>query len=75
MYLEQYEQAFRDNDVDANLLLRLTPADLREIGIASVGHRRRLLDAIAALRAETAHPLPATGVPKSMPEPPVPEPP
>ena len=29
---------------------RLTAEDLRELGVASVGHRRRLLDAIAALR-------------------------
>src|SRR5918993_849075 len=51
--LGQYEQAFRDNDVDADLLARLTAEDLKEIGVASVGHRRRLLDAIATLRAET----------------------
>ncbi len=47
--LEQYEQAFRDNDVDFGVLGRLTIEDLREIGIASVGHRRRLLQAIADL--------------------------
>src|SRR5918993_5924930 len=51
--LGRYEQAFRDNDVDADLLARLTAEDLKEIGVASVGHRRRLLDAIATLRAET----------------------
>jgi class 3 adenylate cyclase/tetratricopeptide (TPR) repeat protein len=48
--LERYETAFRGNDVDAGLLPRLTADDLREIGVASVGHRRRLLEAIAALR-------------------------
>src|SRR6516164_310173 len=47
--LEQYEPAFRDNDIDGKVLRRLTAEDLRELGIASVGHRRRLLDAIAAL--------------------------
>ena len=52
--LEQYEQAFRDNDVDADLLARLTAEDLNEIGVASVGHRRRLFDAIAAMQAEIA---------------------
>jgi len=52
--LGQYEQAFRENDVDADLLARLTAEDLREIGVASVGHRRRLLDAIAALRGADA---------------------
>jgi class 3 adenylate cyclase len=47
--LGQYGQAFRDNDIDAEILQRLTAEDLRELGVASVGHRRRLLDAIAAL--------------------------
>lgn len=47
--LEQYAPAFRDNDIDAELLKRLTAEDLRELGVASIGHRRRLLDAIAAL--------------------------
>lgn len=49
--LAQYAQAFADNDIDAALLLQLTGDDLREMGIASVGHRRRLLDAAARLRA------------------------
>jgi SAM domain (Sterile alpha motif) len=56
--LGRYEQAFRDNDVDADLLASLTAEDLKEIGIASVGHRRRLLDAIAAMQAETGQPPP-----------------
>ena len=46
--LEQYAPAFRDNELTG--LRRLTAEDLRELGIASIGHRRRLLDAIAALR-------------------------
>ncbi|MFL5254244.1 MAG: AAA family ATPase, partial [Rhodopila sp.] len=49
--LEQYEAAFCENDVDAKLLPTLTAGDLKEIGIASFGHRRRLLEAIAALRS------------------------
>src|SRR5215471_14026379 len=52
--LEQYTPAFRDNDIDAEVLPRLTPEDLTAVGILSVGHRRKLLDAIAALRAEPA---------------------
>jgi SAM domain (Sterile alpha motif) len=51
--LERYEAAFRDNDVDAQMLPSLTAGDLKEIGIASLGHRRRLLEAIAALRIES----------------------
>jgi class 3 adenylate cyclase len=50
--LEQYESAFRANDVDAQVLPRLTAEDLLSIGVTSVGHRRRLLDAIVALGAE-----------------------
>jgi SAM domain (Sterile alpha motif) len=45
--LEQYAPAFRDNDIDDEVLRRLTAEDLRELGVASIGHRRRLLDAIA----------------------------
>jgi class 3 adenylate cyclase/predicted ATPase len=48
--LSQYEQAFRDNDIDDEVLPELTAEDLKEIGISSVGHRRKLLAAIAALR-------------------------
>ena len=54
--LEQYAPAFRDNDIDGEILLRLTAEDLRELGVASIGHRRRLLDAIAALVGETPAP-------------------
>jgi len=50
--LEQYAPAFRDNDIDGEVLCRLTGEDLRELGVSSIGHRRRLLDAIAALGAE-----------------------
>src|SRR3954451_19398358 len=47
--LEQYAPAFRDNDVDGEVLLELTADDLISIGVTSVGHRRKLLAAIAAL--------------------------
>jgi class 3 adenylate cyclase/predicted ATPase len=49
--LQQYEQAFRENDVDAEVLPELTADDLISIGVTSVGHRRKLLAAIAALGA------------------------
>jgi SAM domain (Sterile alpha motif) len=48
--LERYEATFRENDVDTKLLPNLTADDLRDLGITSVGHRRQLLEAIAALR-------------------------
>ena len=51
--LGQYEPAFRDNDIDAEVLPELAADDLSELGVASLGHRKRLLKAIAALRADT----------------------
>src|SRR5215471_20508580 len=50
--LERYETAFRDNEIDDTVLLSLTAEDLKDLGIGIVGHRRKLLDAIAALRAD-----------------------
>jgi hypothetical protein len=50
--LEQYEAAFRENAIDDMVLPSLTAEDLKDLGVGLVGHRRKLLDAIAALRAE-----------------------
>ena len=50
--LEQYASAFRDNAINAEVLPSLTAEDLRDIGVTLVGHRRRLLDAIATLKPE-----------------------
>jgi hypothetical protein len=50
--LTEYEPVFRDNNVDGQLLPKLTATDLSDLGIFSVGHRRKLLDAIAVLRRE-----------------------
>jgi class 3 adenylate cyclase len=47
--LEQYAPTFRDNDVDGEVLPELPADDLISIGVTSVGHRRKLLAAIAAL--------------------------
>jgi class 3 adenylate cyclase len=47
--LSEYEPAFRDNQIDSEVLLKLTGDDLKELGVTSVGHRRRLLSAIAEL--------------------------
>jgi len=54
--LEQYDAAFRDNAIDGKVLSSLTADDLKEIGIGPVGHRRRILDAIADLRGEANRP-------------------
>src|SRR4051812_5010487 len=47
--LQRYVQAFHDNDIDAEVLSKLTAEDLISLGVISVGHRRKLLDAIASL--------------------------
>jgi class 3 adenylate cyclase len=50
--LEQYAQLFRDNDIDGEILCGMTAEDLRELGVSSFGHRRRLVNAIAGLEGE-----------------------
>jgi class 3 adenylate cyclase len=47
--LGKYEDIFRANAIDADLLPRLTDAGLKDIGVSALGDRLRLLDAIAAL--------------------------
>jgi class 3 adenylate cyclase len=51
--LEKYEAAFRENDIDETVLPSLTHENLKELGVASLGHRVKLLDASAALRSHT----------------------
>ena len=52
--LDQYIELFRANDVDGEVLPKLTADDLISMSVTSVGHRRKLLLAIAALGAEVA---------------------
>jgi class 3 adenylate cyclase len=47
--LEQYAPAFDDNAIDGEVLRELTADDLKDLGVTLVGHRRKLLAAIAAL--------------------------
>lgn len=51
--LQSYEQTFRDNAIDLEVLPRLTADDLKEIGVRAVGHRRKILHAIGSLPAAT----------------------
>jgi class 3 adenylate cyclase/tetratricopeptide (TPR) repeat protein len=55
--LAQYAAAFAENDIDFAIVDKLTDADLKELGISSLGHRKRLLAAIAE-RGVTAAPSP-----------------
>jgi class 3 adenylate cyclase len=64
--LGKYEAAFRENDIDEAVLPSLTAEDLKELGVAALAHRRKLLDAIAALRGdETAKAPSPTIAPKT----------
>jgi class 3 adenylate cyclase len=66
--LQQYEPAFRDNEVDGDVLADLTAEDLIGLGVTLIGHRRKLLSAIAALTAE-APAAPLLAAPAPAPEP------
>jgi class 3 adenylate cyclase/predicted ATPase len=50
--LERYEAAFRENEIDDTVLPTVTAEDLKDLGVDIVGHRRKLLNAISAMRAE-----------------------
>jgi class 3 adenylate cyclase len=54
--LDQYGSNFTDNDIDTQLLAQLTDADLKELGISSLGHRKTILSAIEALGQEVSEP-------------------
>src|SRR5215469_12608365 len=56
--LGKYEAIFRENDIDEAVLPSLTHENLKELGVASFGHRVKLLDAIAALRNDASVQIP-----------------
>ncbi len=60
--LGKYEAAFRENEIDETVLPGLTAEDLKELGVAALGHRRKLLDAIAALRTDASGKAPSADV-------------
>jgi class 3 adenylate cyclase/predicted ATPase len=62
--LGQYEAVFRTNEIDETVLPSLTAEDMKELGVAALGHRRKLLDAIAALRPDAN--TTASAVPSSI---------
>src|SRR3974377_2075390 len=57
--LGQYAQRFAENDIDFSILSDLTDQDLEKIGVASLGHRRKLLRAIASFNDMPAAAYPA----------------
>src|ERR1700719_4279834 len=52
--LGKYEAAFVENEIDETVLPDLTAEDLKELGVTALGHRRKLLAAIAALRNDAS---------------------
>src|SRR5512140_2481888 len=52
--LGKYEAAFRENEITETVLPNLTAEDLKDLGVSIVGHRRKILDAIAALRNDAS---------------------
>jgi class 3 adenylate cyclase/predicted ATPase len=46
--LSEYARCFADNDIDTSVLRHLTDQDLKELGV-SLGHRRKMLAAIAEM--------------------------
>ena len=57
--LGKYEAVFRENEIDETVLPSLTAEDLKELGVTALGHRRKLLDAIAVLRNDASMKTPA----------------
>ena len=67
--LERYEAAFRENEIDETVLPTVTAEDLKDLGVDIVGHRRKLLNAIAVLRADGGAKAPTAEAPTTLPKP------
>jgi class 3 adenylate cyclase/tetratricopeptide (TPR) repeat protein len=57
--LGKYEAVFRENEIDETVLASLTHENLKELGVTALGHRLKLLDAIAALRSDASGKAPS----------------
>src|SRR2546423_13357250 len=57
--LGKYEAVFRENEIDETVLPSLTHENLKELGVTALGHRLKLLDAIAALRTDASGKAPS----------------
>ena len=47
--LSKYEEVFRTNAIDMDVLNELDESDLEKLGVAALGHRKKMLRAIASL--------------------------
>src|SRR6201987_5829828 len=59
--MAEYAERFAENDIDFSILPELTDQELEKIGVRSLGHRRKILPAIAAFAS-----APATVVPPAL---------
>jgi len=50
---EQYTDSFLENEIDQEALATLTAEDLKDLGVKIIGHRRKLMNAIAALAKDS----------------------
>ncbi len=66
--LGEYASRFVENDIDLSIVRDLSDQDLKELGVASLGHRRKLLRAISELNASPAETVSAVGPLTSQPE-------
>src|SRR6202035_2801335 len=57
--LGRYEAAFRENEIDETVLPSLTEEHLKQLGVTALGHRVKLLDAIAVLRNDASDKAPS----------------
>jgi SAM domain (Sterile alpha motif)/Adenylate and Guanylate cyclase catalytic domain len=63
--MSEYTERFADNHIDESILRELTDQDLKDLGVVSLGHRRKMLRAIAELAGST----PGSPQPAATPEP------
>ena len=61
--LGKYEAAFRENEIDETVLPSLTEEHLKQLGVTALGHRVKLLEAIAALRGASVQAPPVAAAP------------
>ena len=72
--LGKYEAVFRENEIDETVLPSLTEEHLKQLGVTALGHRVKLLDAVAALRSDASGRAPsvdaatASSTPSARPE-------
>jgi hypothetical protein len=66
--LEEYEAVFRENKISEKVLPKLTVEDLKELGVNALGHRRILLDAIAALATDGSPKARTAEAPSTLPK-------